>query len=57
MSPFSDLFASPQPRILTDAAVESAVLDLVRTAHERLVLISPYNQYWFHLTKSPWRSH
>ena len=52
MSPFSDLFASPQPRILTDDDVESAVLELVRAANERLVLISPYNQYWFHLKKA-----
>ena len=52
MSPFSDLFAPPPPRILTDDDVEIAVLDLIREAKEYVVLVSPYHQHWFHLKRA-----
>ena len=36
-------------QVVTDDAVASSVLDLIRDAKEYVVLVSPYNAFWTHL--------
>lgn len=36
-------------RVITDNAVPSAVLELIRSAQKHIVLVSPYNSFWGHL--------
>src|SRR5665811_2195015 len=41
---------SEQSTILfTDDAVSTAILDMLRTAQDHAILVSPYNRFWTHL--------
>ena len=42
------MFFTSRSRILIDDAVGNAVLDLIREAKEKVVLVSPYNRFWRH---------
>lgn len=39
----------PSNSVFTDDRVASAILDVIRSANEKVVLVSPYNKFWDHL--------